>query len=116
MRASALAILAALALQPSSAPQPLSFVRSIALPHVAGRIDHLAYDAATRRLFVAALGNNTVEVIDVDANAHLTSLTGFREPQGIAAAADAHLVAIANGQGEGIQFIDAALKKARTVA
>jgi DNA-binding beta-propeller fold protein YncE len=31
---------------------------------------------------------------------------GFREPQGIAVISDAKVVAIANGQGEGVQFID----------
>ena len=69
--------------------------RSIELPHVEGRIDHLAYDAATQRLYVAALGNNTVEVLDVKANAHLRTLPGFREPQGIAVAAEVLAVAVA---------------------
>src|SRR4051794_10517012 len=63
---------------------PLVFVRAIELPHVEGRIDHLAFDAATERLYIAALGNNTVEVLDISAGIHLKSLPGFREPQGIA--------------------------------
>ncbi len=110
------AAIAAAALQAASASQPLTVAGSIPLPGVNGRIDHLAYDAATRRLFVAALGNNTVEVIDAQTNTHVTSLTGFHEPQGIAAATDAHLVAVANGQGEGLQFVDANLQKGRVVA
>jgi DNA-binding beta-propeller fold protein YncE len=57
-------------------------------------------------LFVAALGNNTVEVLDVRNGKHLKSLPAFREPQGIAVAADANVVAIANGQGEGVQLLD----------
>jgi len=80
-------------------------VRSIALSHVEGRIDHLAFDGARERLFVAALGNNTVEVIDTAAGTHLRSLPGFHEPQGIAVAADVDVVAVANGQGDGIQFV-----------
>jgi DNA-binding beta-propeller fold protein YncE len=32
---------------------------------------------------------------------------GFKEPQGIAVVPDAKLVAVANGQGDGVQFIDA---------
>lgn len=80
-------------------------VRSIALPHVEGRIDHLAFDAAQQRLYVAALGNNTVEVVDVASGAHVKSLPGFHEPQGIAVAADFGVVAVANGQGEGLQFL-----------
>jgi DNA-binding beta-propeller fold protein YncE len=83
-------------------------VRSIPLPRVEGRIDHLAFDPEGQKLFVAALGNNTVEVLDVGAGTHLETLAGFREPQGIAVASDAKVVAIANGQGEGLQFIAAA--------
>jgi DNA-binding beta-propeller fold protein YncE len=88
-----------------SSPKPLlTLIHTIELPRVEGRIDHLAFDATAGRLFIAALGNNTVEVIDVKKAVHLRSLTGFREPQGIAIATDAGVVAIANGQGEGVQF------------
>jgi chromate transporter len=44
---------------------PLRLVQTIPLPGVQGRIDHLAVDVAGQRLFVAALGNNTVEVVDL---------------------------------------------------
>jgi DNA-binding beta-propeller fold protein YncE len=87
---------------------PLVFVRAIELPRVEGRIDHLAFDAATQRLYVAALGNNSVEVLDVGAASHLRSLSGFREPQGIAVIPDINAVAVANGQGDGVQLIGAA--------
>jgi outer membrane protein assembly factor BamB len=100
--------LGVMTIQPgASHDQPLTLVRSIELPHVEGRIDHLAYDAATQRLYVAALGNNTVEVVDAATGTHLCSLPGFRQPQGIAIAADARAVAVANGQGEGLQLLDA---------
>lgn len=88
-----------------SAQEPLTLARSIELPRVDGRIDHLALDAAGQHLFVAALGNNTVEVLDVKTGTHVKSLPGFQEPQGIAVASDAKLVAVANGQGEGVQFL-----------
>jgi DNA-binding beta-propeller fold protein YncE len=86
--------------------EPLKFVSAIELPGVEGRIDHLGFDASTGRLYVAALGNNTVEVLDTRAGTHLKSVPGFHEPQGIAAVPDAKAVAIANGQGEGLQLID----------
>lgn len=101
------AVVALVAMQSPSAQAPLSFVRSIDLPRVEGRIDHLAFDPAGQRLFVAALGNNTVEVVDVNAGNHVRSLPGFREPQGIAVVPDATLVAVANGHGEGLQFLNA---------
>ena len=87
------------------AQEPLVQIGVIELPGVEGRIDHLAFDATTRRLFVAALGNNTVEVLDTDRSTRLKSLPGFREPQGIAVAADAKVVAVANGQGDGLQLL-----------
>jgi len=102
-----IAAVAIAALQSRSAQEPLILVRSIDLPRVEGRIDHLAFDAAGQRLFVAALGNNTVEVLDLKSNSHIKSVPGFREPQGIAVLPDPKLVAVANGQGEGVQFIDA---------
>lgn len=106
MRLAIVLALAALAMpQPRQSQEPLTLVRSIELPGVEGRIDHLAFDAARQTLFVAALGNNTVEVLDANAGTHVRSLPGFREPQGIAVAADAKLVAVANGQGEGLQLL-----------
>lgn len=101
------AILVLVAIQPESAQEPLRIIRAIELPRVEGRIDHLALDATGEKLFVAALGNNTVEVIDVKNGSHLKSLPGFREPQGIVGVPDANVIAVANGQGEGVQLIDA---------
>lgn len=46
-------------------PTPLRLVETIPLPNVEGRIDHMAVDLKGQRSFVAALGNNTVEVLDL---------------------------------------------------
>lgn len=105
MMFAALVVLVAVAT--ASGQEPLTLVRTIELPGVEGRIDHLAYDAARQKLFVAALGNNTIEVLDAKAGTHLKSLPGFREPQGIAVASDANVIAVANGAGEGLQFLSA---------
>jgi DNA-binding beta-propeller fold protein YncE len=74
---------------------------------VSGRIDHLAYDPAHQRLFVAALGNDTVEVIDSAKGEPLRSLTGFHKPQGIAYVPDAKAVAVANGDTGTLALLDA---------
>jgi DNA-binding beta-propeller fold protein YncE len=105
MRLCLYALAAITIVQASPTRAPLTFVGAIDLPRVEGRIDHLAYDAAVQQLFVAALGNNTVEVLDLKAGTHLKSLPGFREPQGIAVVPDAKMVAVANGQGEGLQLL-----------
>jgi DNA-binding beta-propeller fold protein YncE len=95
-----------LAMQPSVPPQPLRFVRAIELPRVEGRIDHLTLDSTGQKLFIAALGNNTVEVVDVSGFAHVKSLPGFQAPQGMARVPDAKLIAVTNGQGGGVRTID----------
>ena len=82
-------------------------IASITLPNVSGRIDHLAFDSARNHLFVAALGNNTVEVVDTSSNRHLRSLTGFHEPQGLAVVPDVKGIAVANGDSGTLQLIDA---------
>ena len=106
MRTIVPAVLLMIALQPRSA-EPVRFVRAIALPGVEGRMDHMTVDAAGQKLFIAALANNTVEVVDIAAGTHLKSLTGFREPAGIASVRDAGSVAVANGQGTGVRTIHA---------
>lgn len=106
MRLICAATLAIVALQVTSGQAPLTLVGSIDLSGVEGRIDHLAVDVAEQRLYVAALGNNSVEVLDLKSSRRLKSLPGFREPQGIAIVPEARLVAVANGQGEGVQFLD----------
>ncbi len=103
----AAATIALASYQAGSGQTPLTLVGTIDLPGVEGRIDHLAVDTGAQRLYVAALGNNTVEVLDLKGSRHIRSLPGFREPQGIAVVPDARIVAVANGQGEGVQFIDA---------
>ena len=91
----------------AQAPEPLQQIATVALPNVAGRIDHLGFDAQHKRLFVAALGNDTVEVLDAANDKHLKSLPGFHEPQGIAVAPDFGAVAVANGDTGTLQLLDA---------
>jgi DNA-binding beta-propeller fold protein YncE len=81
----------------TQAQEPLAFVRAIELPRVEGRIDHLTIDSAQQRLFVAALGNNSVEVLDLRSATDTRSIPGFHEPQGIGQPLDGNLVAVANG-------------------
>jgi len=60
-----------------------TLVQTIPMPKVEGRIDHLAYDAKSGRLAVAALGNNTVEVIDLAQGKVVHRIDGLEEPQGL---------------------------------
>jgi hypothetical protein len=85
---------------PAQEEKPLRLAQTIALPAVEGRIDHLAVDVQSQRLFLAALGNNTLEVIDLKAGKVIHSVKGLREPQGVAFVPEANAVYVANG-GDG---------------
>ena len=81
-------------------------VATIEMPGVKGRIDHLSIDLKRHRLFVAALGNDTVEVLDVERHRHEKSLPGFGEPQGVLYLPDPDRLYVANGTGERLDILD----------
>src|SRR5436305_9415500 len=85
---------------------PLRLVQTIPLPNVEGRIDHLAVDLKGQRLFIAALGNNTVEVLDLHAGKRIRSITGFREPQGVAFIPEFNKLFVANGKNGACDAFD----------
>jgi len=93
---------------------PLKLVSTISLPNVQGRIDHLAIDAKGERLFVAALGNNSVEVIDLKANTRVHTIPGLAEPQGIAYVPSSNLIFVANGKDGSVRGFDASSWKLLT--
>src|SRR6266853_812286 len=86
---------------------PLKLTQTIALPGVEGRIDHFAFDAAGERLFVCALGNNTVEVLDLRKAERIRSITGLGAPQGIAYIPELARLFIANDKGGICKIYDA---------
>src|SRR5438477_1028347 len=73
--------------------------QTIPLPGVEGRIDHFAIDASGERLFVCALGNNTVEVLDLRKGERIHSITGLGAPQGIAYIPELDRIFVANDKG-----------------
>jgi YVTN family beta-propeller protein len=92
----------------AAAEPPLALVATITMPHVKGRIDHLDFDAKGHRLFVAALGNNTVEVLDTGSNRHAKSVPGFGEPQGLAYVPESNRLYVANGSAGRVDVLDGA--------
>lgn len=104
--ASVLAFITALTASPAGAAEPLKQVATIPLPGVEGRFDHFAFDAVGNRLFVAALGNNTVEAIDVTANRVAAHIKNLPTPQGIAYASELNRLAVANDKDGSVRLFD----------
>jgi len=90
------------------AAQGLEPAASIGLPSVKGRIDHFGVDVKRQRLFVAALGNDTLEVVDVKSSRRERSLGGFGEPQGILYLPELNRLFVANGSANRVDILDAA--------
>lgn len=92
----------------SGASEPLKLEATIPMPNVQGRIDHLSIDLKGRRLFVAALGNNSLEIVDLKQNKLIHTINGLAEPQGIAYVPASNRVFVANGKDGSVRAFDAA--------
>ncbi len=94
----------------------LKLVQIIPLAGVKGRFDHFAVDVKAQRLFVAALGNNTVEVIDLAAGKRAHSVTGLQKPQGVLFLLELDQLCVAGGGDGTVKSFDAAnYKLLRTI-
>jgi hypothetical protein len=79
-------------------PEALVLESKIPLGDVAGRIDHLAFEFARNRIFVAELGNNSVGVVDLGQRKLVHRIVGLKEPQGVAYVPDTDTIYVANAR------------------
>jgi DNA-binding beta-propeller fold protein YncE len=85
----------------ASETPPLILVGAIPLPGVHGRFDHFSYDPKEpARLFLSALGNNSVEVLNLVTDTRVHSIPGIPEPQGIAYAIGLNKLFVGSRQGK----------------
>ena len=68
----------------AQATPALRLEKTIPLPGVTGKFDHFAIDLETNRLFAAATGNHSVEVIDLKTGKVVQSIAGLGKPHGLA--------------------------------
>jgi YVTN family beta-propeller protein len=80
---------------------PLQRVRDVRLPGGSNRFDYQSVDEPNRRLYVAHLGDSTVDVIDLDTLEVTTSISGLAGVHGVLAAPDiGRVFASATGSNE----------------
>jgi DNA-binding beta-propeller fold protein YncE len=89
-----------------SASAPPIKEASIALPHTSGRIDHLSVDRVRKRLFVAEIGNGTLDVINVDTGRVTHRISHLSEPQGVAYVPSSDKLVVANGGDGTVRIYD----------
>ncbi|HKW33901.1 MAG TPA: hypothetical protein VJN92_12910 [Candidatus Acidoferrum sp.] len=115
MRLATLLFLAATLVRAQST-EPLKLEKTIELQDVQGRIDHMSFDVKGQRLFVSALGNNTVEVIDLRAGKRANTIPGLGEPQGALYVASNDRLYIASSKDGTVKIFDGtSLKLLKTV-
>ena len=85
---------------------PLRLLHTTTLPGVQGRIDHFDVDVTGQRLFMSALGNNTLEIFDLRADKLIHTIPGLREPQGVTYAPDSNRIFVANGDDGTVRIFD----------
>jgi DNA-binding beta-propeller fold protein YncE len=69
----------------------------IPLPGVKGRIDHMDVNLKDQIVYIAALGNNTLEVVSLPDAKILHSIKGLDEPQGVCYIPQTKEIFVANG-------------------
>jgi DNA-binding beta-propeller fold protein YncE len=99
-------LLSYLAFAHAQSNPPLRLDKTISMPDVQGRIDHMFFDARSGRLFVAALGNNTVEVIDIRQGNRVRTISGLHEPQGVLYLSGPNRLYVANGEDGTLRIFD----------
>src|SRR6266516_4987041 len=91
---------------------PAKTIGTIAIPNAEGsEFDHAAFDAKSRRVFIAHTARDCVEVIDHDAGRHLATLPGF--PGVAGAVADDGQILITNRGSASIALLDASTLETR---
>jgi len=92
----------------------LKTVGTIAIPGAAGsEFDHAAFDAKSRRVFIAHTARDCLEVIDHDAGRHLATLPGF--PGVAGAVADDGQILVTNRGSASVAFLDAGTLETRAL-
>lgn len=90
-------------------------VQSIPLDGVEGRIDHMAIDGQGKRLYIAALGNNTVEVVDLVQGRQAGRIGGLKKPQGLCVLPESGDMIAASGDDGKCRMYSASSKPLATV-
>jgi len=85
----------------------ISLEKEIALTGVKGRIDHIDVNLTEQIAYIAALGNNTVEVVDLKKGLVIHTIKGLDEPQGLAYIPKHKELFVANGGNGECSFYDA---------
>jgi len=93
--------------QSSFGSNELFLKQTIPMNEVKGRIDHLDANLKNQIVYIAALGNNSLEVVDLKNGKSLHSVKGLDEPQGVVYIPQTNEIMVANGGNGQCKFYNA---------
>ena len=93
--------------QKSFGTDELTLKQRISLADVQGRIDHMDADTKKQVVFISALGNNSLEIVDIKNAKHVQSIKNLSEPQGVIFIPETNEIMVANGGNGKCQFYKA---------
>src|SRR2546421_7391149 len=85
---------------------PLQLIQKIPVPGVAGRIDHFTAFPKRRLLIFAALGNNSMEIVNTFEAKVVQSVKGLNEPQGVLYVPGFDRIFVANAGSGAVKVYD----------
>lgn len=95
---------------------PLVLQQTVKLPAVAGKFDHFAIDLKGNRLFAAATGNHSVEVINLPSGEVAQTISGLGKPHGLVWVASTQTLYVTDGiLGELMKYEGSPLKLVGTI-
>src|ERR1700733_6852912 len=59
----------------------LKQLKDVTVQDIQGAVQHMAADVKGNRIFLAATGNNTIEIFDAQTLDHLNTIAGLSQPQ-----------------------------------
>jgi hypothetical protein len=93
--------------QPSFGTGQLKLTGTIPMPDIKGRIDHMDVNLRDGLVYISALGNNTLEVVDLANGKLVHSISGLDEPQGVGYIPQTKEIMVANGGNGDCYFYNA---------
>ena len=87
------------------ADSSLRLLQTVSLEGAEGRLDHFSVDVKGERLFVSALGNDSVEVIDLRGGKRVQTLRGMHKPSGVLYVPERNRLYVANSEDGSLKIL-----------
>ena len=85
---------------------PLRLVETISVPGTERKWDHFGVDLKSHRLFITSEEEPAVEIVDLQTNKHITTLTDFKEPHNVMVFPEANKIYVVDGGASEIKILD----------